>query len=82
MNHYEKTQKLNDVDFKQIIGVKRQLLRDDGGFDRGVSKEARKNLAAHRERRICGMPRTVENAAMTCADVRVSDATRAAEPRV
>ncbi|MDR2360789.1 MAG: transposase family protein, partial [Oscillospiraceae bacterium] len=24
MNHYEKTQKLNDVDFKQIIGVKRE----------------------------------------------------------
>ena len=24
MNHYEKTKKLNDVDFKQIIGVKRE----------------------------------------------------------
>jgi hypothetical protein len=24
MNHYEKTQKLNDVDFKQIIGVTRE----------------------------------------------------------
>ena len=24
MNHYEKTQKLSDVDFKQIIGVKRE----------------------------------------------------------
>jgi transposase len=28
MNHYEKTKRLNDVDFKQIIGVKRETFAE------------------------------------------------------
>jgi len=28
MNHYEKTQRLNDTDFKQIIGVKRETFAE------------------------------------------------------